>query len=72
VSEVSATVLAAVHNDDTREGVLTGLRESREVFLCESIEGLVKVVESAGISAQAFVRMLDHGKTLEGLFELTE
>ncbi len=56
----------------TLDVLLTRLHESHELSVYDSIERLVLVGEAVGFGADALVRMLDRGMSLEELFELIE
>ena len=63
---------AVDHTTHTLDVLLTRLHESHELSVYDSIERLVLVGEAVGFGADALVRMLDRGMSLEELLELIE
>ena len=56
----------------TFEVLLSRLHEAHELSVYGAIERLVQAGEAVGLDADALVRLLDRGKTLEELLKLVE
>ena len=54
------------------EVLLSRLNEAHELTVYGAIERLVQAGEAVGLDADALVRLLDRGKTLEELLKLVE
>ena len=52
--------------------LVTRLHESHQLSVYEAIERLVQAAEAVGLDQHALVRLLDQGKTFEGVLELVE
>ena len=52
--------------------LVTRLRESHEISVCEAVERMVQAGKSVGLDTHALVRMLDRGMTFKALLELIQ